>query len=216
MNFLGHARLSLAGSDNFLFGNLIADGVRGSDLSDWSPEVEAGIRFHRRCDAVIDAHPETRWLLTQVPPSSRRVAGIAFDMMWDHLLAAEMHDDDIERLYRLLAREEVPSRLSSLIEWIQVRDALRRYRELEFTLATIASIGERMTARRRLRQTSDTCQTSDTRNERHMHKVGSLDAGANPLADMTPWLADNRAMLEDSFARLWPDMLALRQTIFHK
>ncbi|MEO1873309.1 MAG: DUF479 domain-containing protein [Cobetia sp.] len=210
MNFLGHARLSLAGSDNFLFGNLIADGVRGSDLSDWSPEVEAGIRFHRRCDAVIDAHPETRWLLTQVPPSSRRVAGIAFDMMWDHLLAAEMHDDDIERLYRLLAREEVPSRLSSLIEWIQVRDALRRYRELEFTLATIASIGERMTARRRLRQTSDTCQTSDTRNERHMHKVGSLDAGANPLADMTPWLADNRAMLEDSFARLWPDMLALR------
>jgi acyl carrier protein phosphodiesterase len=210
LNFLGHARLSLAGSDNFLFGNLIADGVRGSDLSDWSPEVEAGIRFHRRCDAVIDAHPETRWLLTQVPPSSRRVAGIAFDMMWDHLLAAEMHDDDIERLYRLLAREEVPSRLSSLIEWIQVRDALRRYRELEFTLATIASIGERMTARRRLRQTSDTCQTSDTRNERHMHKVGSLDAGANPLADMTPWLADNRAMLEDSFARLWPDMLALR------
>ena len=210
MNFLGHARLSLAGSDNFLFGNLIADGVRGSDLSDWSPEVEAGIRFHRRCDAVIDAHPETRWLLTQVPPSSRRVAGIALDMMWDHLLAAEMHDDDIDRLYRLLAREEVPSRLSSLIEWIQVRDALRRYQELEFTLATIASIGERMTARRRLRQTSDTCQTSDTRNERHMHKVGSLDAGANPLADMTPWLADNRAMLEDSFARLWPDMLALR------
>ena len=210
MNFLGHARLSLAGSDNFLFGNLIADGVRGSDLSDWSPEVEAGIRFHRRCDAVIDAHPETRWLLTQVPPSSRRVAGIAFDMMWDHLLAAEMHDDDIERLYRLLAREEVPSRLSSLIEWIQVRDALRRYQELEFTLATIASIGERMTARRRLRQTSDTCQTSDTRNERHTHKVGSLDAGANPLADMTPWLADNRAMLEDSFARLWPDMLVLR------
>ncbi|WP_191236974.1 ACP phosphodiesterase [Cobetia marina] len=211
MNFLGHARLSLAGSDNFLFGNLIADGVRGSDLSDWSPEVEAGIRFHRRCDAVIDAHPETRWLLTQVPPSSRRVAGIAFDMMWDHLLAAEMHDDDIKRLYRLLAREEVPSRLSSLIEWIQVRDALRRYQELEFTLATIASIGERMTARRRLRQTSDTCQTSDTRNGRHTHKVGSLDAGANPLADMTPWLADNRAMLEDSFARLWPDMLALRQ-----
>ncbi|GED41859.1 ACP phosphodiesterase [Cobetia marina] len=217
MNFLGHARLSLAGSDNFLFGNLIADGVRGSDLSDWSPEVEAGIRFHRRCDAVIDAHPETRWLLTQVPPSSRRVAGIALDMMWDHLLAAEMHDDDIERLYRLLAREEVPSRLSSLIEWIQVRDALRRYRELEFTLATIASIGERMTARRRLRQISDTCQTSDTckpsdsRNERHTHKVVSLDAGANPLADMTPWLADNRAMLEDSFARLWPDMLALRQ-----
>ena len=205
MNFLGHARLSLAGSDNFLFGNLIADGVRGSDLSDWSPEVEAGIRFHRRCDAVIDAHPETRWLLTQVPPSSRRVAGIAFDMMWDHLLAAEMHDDDIERLYRLLAREEVPSRLSSLIEWIQVRDALRRYQELEFTLATIASIGERMTARRRLRQTSDTC------NGRHTHKVGNLDAGTNPLADMTPWLADNRAMLEDSFARLWPDMLALRQ-----
>ena len=205
MNFLGHARLSLAGSDNFLFGNLIADGVRGSDLSGWSPEVEAGIRFHRRCDAVIDAHPETRWLLTQVPPSSRRVAGIAFDMMWDHLLAAEMHDDDIDRLYRLLAREEVPSRLSSLIEWIQVRDALRRYQELEFTLATIASIGERMTARRRLRQ------TSDTRNGRHTHKVGNLDAGTNPLADMTPWLADNRAMLEDSFARLWPDMLVLRQ-----
>ncbi|NVN55838.1 DUF479 domain-containing protein [bacterium Scap17] len=205
MNFLGHARLSLSGSDNYLFGNLIADGVRGSDLSDWPPEVEAGIRFHRRCDAVIDAHPETRWLLTQVPPTSRRVAGIALDMMWDHLLAADMQDDDIERLYRLLAREEVPARLASLIEWIQVRDALRRYRELDFTLATIASIGERMVARRRSRNGGRSSGVEGTHGQR------VLDADANPLADMTPWLADNRAMLKDSFARLWPDMLALRQ-----
>ncbi|WP_158773712.1 ACP phosphodiesterase [Cobetia sp. L2A1] len=208
MNFLGHARLSLAGNDDFLFGNLIADGVRGSDLSDWSSEIEAGIRFHRRCDAVIDSHPETRWLLTQVPPASRRVAGIALDMMWDHLLAGDMRDDDIERLYRLLAREDVPSRLASLIEWVEVRDALRRYRELDFTLSTIASIGERMTARRLAAK-----RIMPRQSLRGTHGAGGLDAGENPLAGITPWLADNRALLQDSFARLWPDMLALRQHV---
>ncbi|TVU69984.1 MULTISPECIES: ACP phosphodiesterase [Cobetia] len=199
MNFLGHARLSLTGSDNFLFGNLIADGVRGSDLSDWPAEIEAGIRFHRRCDAVIDAHPETRWLLTQVPSASRRVAGIALDMMWDHLLAGDMQDAEIARLYRLLAREDVPSRLAQLIEWIEVRDALRRYGELEFTLATIATMGKRLSRNPR------------KRGDDRVEIGGFAERFDNPLEALTPWLADNRVLLEDSFARLWPDMLALRQ-----
>jgi acyl carrier protein phosphodiesterase len=42
MNFLAHAWLARKGSDDFLYGNLIADGVKGSDLSarhplDWKP-----------------------------------------------------------------------------------------------------------------------------------------------------------------------------------
>ena len=57
MNFLAHAWLARGGSDDFLWGNLIADGVKGSDLSSWPAEVASGIRHHRRVDAFVDAHP---------------------------------------------------------------------------------------------------------------------------------------------------------------
>ncbi len=57
MNFLAHAWLARAGSDAFLYGNLIADGVKGSDLSAWPQDVALGIRHHRRVDAFVDAHP---------------------------------------------------------------------------------------------------------------------------------------------------------------
>ena len=58
MNFLAHAWLVSAGSDDFLYGNLIADGVKGRDLSDWPAAIAQGVRHHRRVDAWVDSQAD--------------------------------------------------------------------------------------------------------------------------------------------------------------
>ncbi len=94
MNFLAHAWLARPGNDGFLYGNLIADGVKGRDLSGWPTSVADGIRHHRRVDAWVDQHPgcwlpviglpgnsaampvlPSIWCGTTSLPSSRRVNG---------------------------------------------------------------------------------------------------------------------------------------------
>ena len=89
MNFLAHAWLVSAGSDDFLYGNLIADGVKGRDLSDWPAAIAQGVRHHRRVDAWVDSHPSVANARRRAPVAQRRYAGIALDMLWDHFLARD-------------------------------------------------------------------------------------------------------------------------------
>ncbi|TCV94360.1 acyl carrier protein phosphodiesterase [Biostraticola tofi] len=86
MNFLAHLHLAtLAGSS--LLGNLMADYVRGNPDGQYSREVVAGIRLHRRVDAVTDSHPEVRAARQFFSADYRRVAPIALDVLWDHFLS---------------------------------------------------------------------------------------------------------------------------------
>ncbi len=82
MNFLAHGWLARGGSDDFLYGNLIADGVKGVELDAWGEEVAGGIRHHRRVDAYVDAHPVVREARARAPSPQRRYAGIALDLLW--------------------------------------------------------------------------------------------------------------------------------------
>lgn len=52
MNFLAHGWLARGGSDDFLYGNLIADGVKGVDLDAWG-------RAWRRASAIIGGSTPT-------------------------------------------------------------------------------------------------------------------------------------------------------------
>ncbi len=86
MNFLGH----LYFSDNdpaIMYANIFGDFVKGSDLSGFLPEVEYGIRLHREIDSYTDTHPEVRKLLHILYPSLPKIASIAIDLFFDHLLA---------------------------------------------------------------------------------------------------------------------------------
>ncbi|MFD1801543.1 ACP phosphodiesterase [Mixta tenebrionis] len=86
MNFLAHLHLaSLANSS--LAGNLIADYVRGDPLPHWPADIAAGIALHRRLDALTDALPEVRSAKRLFRDSTRRVAPITLDVVWDHFLS---------------------------------------------------------------------------------------------------------------------------------
>ncbi|SDO08126.1 Acyl carrier protein phosphodiesterase [Halomonas shengliensis] len=177
MNFLAHAWLARGGDDDFLYGNLIADGVKGSDLSDWPMGVACGIRHHRRVDAYVDGHPVTRQILTRSPPGGRRVMGIALDLVWDHFVARELilHDAGdrlVERTYRLLAARSAPARLAPMVPPLVEQDWLRRYADFPFTCRAIDGIGRRLT-------------------------------GPNRLAELLPWLEAEYSALEGEFHRLW-------------
>ena len=180
MNFLAHAWLARGGSDDFLWGNLIADGVKGSDLSSWSADIAEGIRHHRRVDAFVDAHPVVAEIRRRAPSSQRRYAGIALDLMWDHFISRDLEHQAqppvlIPRTYRVLRAQPAPARLARLVPMLVEQDWLRRYADFAFTCRAIAGIGQRLT-------------------------------GPNRLAELVPWLAEERPRLEDDFQRLWPEV----------
>lgn len=177
MNFLAHGWLARGGGDDFLYGNLIADGVKGTDLSAWSPETAAGIRHHRRVDAFVDGHPVIAEVLARAPWPQRRFAGIALDLLWDHFAASTLEDEARRRLvarcYRLLATAPAPGRLEGMVPVLVEQDWLNRYADFAFTCRAIAGIGGRL-------------------------------SGPNRLAELVPWLEADYARLADDFERLWP------------
>jgi len=177
MNFLAHGWLARGGSDDFLYGNLIADGVKGSDLSAWNDEQAWGIRHHRRVDAYVDAHPIVSAALARSPRGQRRYAGIALDLIWDHFAARTLDDRQRQalasRCYRLLASQPAPARLAAMMPRLIEQDWLNRYADFTFTCRAIAGIGQRL-------------------------------SGPNRLAELVPWLDAEYPRLAEDFARLWP------------
>lgn len=178
MNFLAHAWLARRGSDDFLYGNLIADGVKGSDLSDWPEATAVGIRHHRRVDAWVDRHPRVLAARQRAPRAQRRYAPIALDLVWDHFLArdkAPLTEQQllVERCYRLLAARSAPARLGQMVPSLVAHDWLRGYADFDFTCRAVAGIGQRL-------------------------------SGPNRLAELVPWLYDDYSALEVDFQRLWP------------
>ncbi len=86
MNFLGH--LFFSGNDTKLMqNNLFGDFVKGSDLSGYPEMVQEGILLHRRIDDFIDNHPVVRDLMHVLYEPLPRIAGVAIDLYFDHLLA---------------------------------------------------------------------------------------------------------------------------------
>jgi acyl carrier protein phosphodiesterase len=180
VNFLAHAWLARGGSDDFLWGNLVADGVKGSDLSDWPAEVAKGIRHHRRVDAFVDAHPVIAEVRGRAPDRQRRYAGIALDLVWDHFVARELRlasrdSPLVRRSYRLLRARPAPARLATMMPVLVDQDWLRRYADFAFTCRAIAGIGQRL-------------------------------SGPNRLAELVPWLEGEHERLADDFQRLWPEV----------
>lgn len=90
MNYLAHTALSHGSPktrQEITIGNLIADHVRGPDLSSFPVNIAKGIQLHREIDGFFDNHPEVTRLRALMPQGLRRYSGIAIDFWFDHLLA---------------------------------------------------------------------------------------------------------------------------------
>jgi len=86
MNYLGH--LYFSGNNVALMqANLYGDFIKGSKLDHLPDIIQQGIQLHRRIDDYIDHHPVVHELLVLLRPELPKVAGIAVDIYFDHLLA---------------------------------------------------------------------------------------------------------------------------------
>jgi acyl carrier protein phosphodiesterase len=86
MNYLGH--LYLSGNDTGLMqANLYGDFIKGTQLTHLPDVIQRGVQLHRSIDHFIDHHPVIRELLPALRGELPKVAGIAIDIFFDHLLA---------------------------------------------------------------------------------------------------------------------------------
>lgn len=186
MNFLAHLHLaSLANSS--LYGNILADFVRGNPQGNYSDKVIDGIFMHRRVDVMIDRLPQVLEAKRFFREEFRRVAPITLDVVWDHFLA--LHWQELEPAISLQAfvnRAQIeivpmlpdsPERFQNLNAYMWQERWLERYAELPF----IAKVLQGMANRR--------------------PKLGAL---AGSFID----IENNYALLEQTFWQFYPQMIA--------
>jgi acyl carrier protein phosphodiesterase len=110
MNFLAHAYLS--GDDpDVLFGNFVADGIKGSAAFTFPENVQKGIRLHREIDHYTDTHPIFKHSVGQLQPNFRKYSVVIVDIYYDHFLARNWdHYSQVElrvfaaKVYRILMK----------------------------------------------------------------------------------------------------------------
>lgn len=97
MNYLGHLFLSF-NNNELALANLFGDFVKGKQYLNYSEKIQKGILLHRKIDSYIDNHAAvkalTKKLYTQLP----KVAPVAIDIYFDHLLAKNwntFHSSDL-------------------------------------------------------------------------------------------------------------------------
>lgn len=135
MNFLGHIYLT-PDDDEVLFGNFIADSVKGTPEGKFSKRVAQGIRFHRAIDVFTDNHPIVKSGVERLRESQGRYASVVIDVVYDHILAsswADFHNQELEwfvnDVYDKLGEFEphFPQRVSRFFPFMKEQNWLYNY-----------------------------------------------------------------------------------------
>jgi acyl carrier protein phosphodiesterase len=87
MNFLAHAHLS-GNNDEILFGNFIADAVKGNPAIKYEGHILKGIIIHRKIDVFTDNHEIHKNSRNLIRENFGKFSGIVVDIFYDHFLAA--------------------------------------------------------------------------------------------------------------------------------
>ena len=185
MNHLAH--VLLAGSRPLArVGAMLGDFWRGAPDPSWPPDVEAGVRIHRKIDVYTDSHPVVAEARGLFEPPLRRYAGILLDVHFDHVLARDWPAHAGEPLAELSTgvitqlaahAEWLPADLNRFAGYMQRHGLFAAYAQRAVIAQVLGGIGARL---------------------RH----------ANPLAAAAPVLWRHADALEQAFARFFPDLRA--------
>jgi len=157
MNFLAHCDLADDAAtawaatphqrDGLLAGAVIGDFVKGTIAADWPTALRAGVRLHRKIDALSNRNDAISETCSRFPQPLRRFAPIFVDILADHWLSLswpQQHPYDLgdfaQECYHALDeyREYLDPRgqrfvaymvqenlLSQFHQWVHVEQALR-------------------------------------------------------------------------------------------
>lgn len=152
MNYLAH--LLLSGPDpDWRLGGLLGDFVKGPLKGELPTAIEAGIRLHRRVDALADHHPAYRASAAQLDPRWRRYAGVVLDIWFDHLLSRhwdDWHEQPLEdfcrdcwRQFRARSRY-VPAGARMFMERAERFKLLQSYGDEAAVARSLSHVGQRL------------------------------------------------------------------------
>ncbi len=97
MNYLCHLYLAGDSDPLLLAGNFVGDIYKGKSYLALPKRMAQGVLMHRLLDTFTDTHPQTARCTEKLRPVSGKYAGVAVDMLYDHLLALswEKHVDSL-------------------------------------------------------------------------------------------------------------------------
>ena len=109
MNFLAHAHLSQDNSD-VIFGNFIADSIKGKAYLKFKNDIIIGIILHRAIDTFTDRHEIVKNSKATIRNHFGKYSGIVVDIYYDHFLARNWkyyHNEELTtystKVYLILA-----------------------------------------------------------------------------------------------------------------
>lgn len=147
MNYLGHIYFS--GDNNPLkVANLYGDFVKGKDYTYLPQIVQDGVLLHRQIDDYVDNHPSVTALRLKLYKDLPKIAGVAIDLYFDHLLAKQWSRYHKQELFEFIDEFFVyasnkenltfkennftyPKAFIKLLERIQKHNLMKRYVKLE-------------------------------------------------------------------------------------
>ncbi|HLW40440.1 MAG TPA: ACP phosphodiesterase [Brumimicrobium sp.] len=147
MNYLGHLYLS-GNHPDLMLSNLYGDFVKGKDYSYLPQIIQEGVDLHRQIDDFVDRHPLVTELRLQLYTDLPKVAGIAIDLYFDHLLADRWQVyhpqplnqfvdyffdfalDEVERKHNSPSFE-FPKQFIHLIHIMEKQGWLKQYKKIE-------------------------------------------------------------------------------------
>ncbi|EQC01359.1 Acyl carrier protein phosphodiesterase [Photorhabdus temperata subsp. temperata M1021] len=131
----------------------MADFVRGNPEGQYSADVVAGIRMHRRVDVLTDTHPLVTQARHLFSSQYRRVAPITLDIIWDHFLSLywdKLVPDDSLPAFIHSARNQIephiyktPEKFQEMNEFLWSQNWLIRYADLAFIANVLNGMARR-------------------------------------------------------------------------
>lgn len=164
MNYLAHLLLS-GKNEEILFGNFIADHIKGKQLLQLPANVQKGVILHRNIDDFTDHHPITDVSKERLRPFVSKYAPVALDIIYDHYLARNWSlyhprplKDFLHDTYLFLdsRRNEMPERLRYMYGYMRKEDWLGNYQYPEGIQRTLNGLSRRTSFPSHLEKAFDT------------------------------------------------------------
>ena len=135
MNYLAHLVLS-GKNEEVLFGNFIADAVKGKSYLTWSTNIQKGILLHRFIDHYTDTNPHYLAGKRRFYKKFPKMGGVINDILYDHLLWKYENKNqtidlnkEINLFYKILDNFSVkmPDKIKHLYIYMRRDDWLNNY-----------------------------------------------------------------------------------------
>ena len=152
MNYLAHLVLS-GENEEVLFGNFIADAVKGKSYLTWSKNIQKGVLLHRFIDHFTDTNSHYLAGKRRFYQKFPKMGGVINDILYDYLLwQYELRhknlklDEEIKRFYRILDgfENKMPESIYYMYQYMKKDDWLTNYQYKYGIKKALNGIGKRI------------------------------------------------------------------------